>query len=120
MNRPIKFRAWHKTKKEWLYYSLADFLDDTWYAADVEDFEWSQFTGLHDKNGKEIWEGDVIKLSRYWQDECGREVSFVTFDEARFMLSHAEADDLDFFVISKEVEVLGNIYEHPHLLKESN
>lgn len=62
MKREIKFRAWAKIKKPIMIYSgedLGNFFDHQ-----IHDFESElmQFTGLLDKNGKEIYEGDIIDV----------------------------------------------------------
>jgi len=76
-----------------------------------------QFTGLHDKNGKEIWEGDVLKNT--WRN---RPYS-VSFFEGGFRghwdylepQSHQSCGWLIDEFEASECEVLGNIYENPEL-----
>ena len=70
-----------------------------------------QFTGLHDKNGKEIYEGDIIRMEEVvcpitWSDGC-----FMMITDENAGRSAAIQDRV------KRFEVIGNIYEHPNLLK---
>jgi hypothetical protein len=75
----------------------------------VDDLEIMQFTGLLDKNGKEIFEGDVVKL-------FGNEtVSQVYFKDGSFLIDEPEKKTLLFCILC---EVIGNIHEHPELLKQ--
>ena len=75
---------------------------------DENEFEnWSQFTGLKDKNGKEIYEGDVL------QTVMGI-VGETTFYEGHFMLDVGKGVRM---YVSDEYEIIGNIYESPELLK---
>ena len=72
-----------------------------------------QFTGLKDKNGKEIYEGDLLKLDNLlmtieWIPEWSRFMGVV--DEIRCPLEEASL---------LKCEIIGNIYENPELLKES-
>lgn len=107
--REIKFRAWNKERKRFDYYDLIK--DDTSYFGDCvggyrhkHQYILMQYTGLHDKNGKEIYEGDILKASWGYQGE-------VKFDW--FIYANLEC------TIADDVEVIGNIYENPELLKEN-
>lgn len=115
MAREIKFRAWDKKEKEWigngdsmdLYHSASAncFLFDNDNYDLHSEIEFVQFTGLNDKNGKEIYEGDLLK------DTSGyvRKVGFKTGMFGKGL-------DYHFYQISEADEVIGNIYENPDLL----
>jgi uncharacterized phage protein (TIGR01671 family) len=84
------------------------------------DYILMQYTGLKDKNGREIYEGDIVET------DLGKGV--VVFDSAAFLIRNLEDDEYygfeDFFSLYEGgcylVEVLGNIYENPELLGDSN
>lgn len=81
-----------------------------------EDIELLQSTGLFDKNGKEIFEGHIVKDTdgyvgyiAFLKQEMGYVVVYKTYDKR---LGHRYRLD------DGHLEILGNIYEHPHLLGE--
>ncbi|MEO9623817.1 MULTISPECIES: YopX family protein [Alphaproteobacteria] len=73
-----------------------------------------QYTGLKDKNGKEIYEGDIVS--------AGGEIATVEYmriKEAKFEASADGAGDLLGFT-ETDIDIIGNIYENPELLNKSN
>ena len=73
-----------------------------------------QFTGLHDKNGKEIYEGDILYENCIGGDDKGQ----VVFMDGSFdLLSDDGAIGLGPQIIYGKYEVIGNIYENPELLE---
>ena len=122
--REIKFRAWHKEKKimgevlgidilhKEIFFSNEDV--NCYEHTDFKDIELMQYTGLKDKNNKEIYEGDIVTLhnNKY-------KVIFNT-EEARFVLRDDEFEmNIPFTNNNNErMEVLGNVYENPELLGE--
>lgn len=128
--REIKFRAWDKTWKRWIdprdinYYGEMDWMFDRRSAeggdvietADRREVELMQFTGLKDKNGKEIYEGDIVHFESKdtgWDDGlCGDVV--VCFVDGWFIFK--KTNIFSYAYNKKICRVIGNIYENPDLV----
>lgn len=125
MKREIKFRSWNGEK---MVYS--DEYEEEHYGFQLSNFfefevggEYEQFTGLKDKNEKEIYEGDVIK-----QRNNGF-IMLVEFQHGSFILINKqktfsyplgwqtdyESDEMDWADLD-DVEIVGNIHQNPELI----
>ena len=107
MSREIKFRAWKKSESrmvEWRELSELALLSEVLHRTYLEAV--MQFTGLLDKNGRKIYEGDIVKAS-WGYGEKAIDVDFECILYAKMECT-----------ISDDIEVIGNIYENPELVKE--
>lgn len=114
--REIKFRTWDADKGAWVYFALGD---GTGWAMDRYS-EFYESTGLHDKNGKEIYEGDII-CATLWDgrpdyDYPIQEVSW--FEECGAWSPFADNEDREPYPIAEKCEVIGNIHETPELMEK--
>ena len=71
-----------------------------------------QYTGLTDKNGKKIFEGDIVKHRSYYSDNIV--ISVVTYTDGQFLAMVGENSG---FNLSDKLEIIGNIHDNPELLK---
>ncbi len=117
--RDLKFRGWHKTK-HYMTIPLTLQRIQLEHGRPLEDYEWLQYTGLRDKQGKEIYEGDILRivcscghgenLPVEWRD--GHNGYF-----ARAEWQHNwDNNQLELNWTERATEVIGNIYGNPELL----
>lgn len=141
MNREIKFRIWADNKfyNKCLVGNTNNTNDEKWTCPMVwleKQKEWvhcdngiiCQYTGLHDKNGKEIYEGDVV-LYEDWEMayEGGGNDSFINkgiieYVECNCCFNVTERQTVELqdvlYKDNESLEVIGNIYDNPELLGE--
>lgn len=119
--REIKFRAWDKKSKQFSHITArggAFLYNNLILGGDIKEMELMQFTGLKDKNGKEIYEGDVVEWKPTVLDRKMRgKVIWHEQSGAWFVL-----DDLGVYnhlglLLNIKTEIIGNIYENPELIK---
>lgn len=84
----------------------------------VSDGVFMQYTGLKDVNGKEVYEGDIVKCSIVIELEVTLVVALVRFEKLfpGFALDHRDGIDL---ILDSSVEVIGNVYENPELVSSN-
>lgn len=131
--REIKFRAWDKEKEKMLTgmnqygadepdfnkaHSSAGAFTRLWEAlarfAESDRFILMQYTGLKDKNGKELYEGDVVK----WNAVNTNFISTIEWWKGRdrWIIRNNKYDIGALMVAHKKCEIIGNIYQDKHLL----
>ena len=145
MSRQIRVRAWDKVKKVMLYSKdSAAFVSDNWltYAvcfgvtgvdvdSEPEDLIEMESTGLQDKNGVEIFEGDVVReIPELSGHEERKRRGLIEFNPslASFVVALLDRNDGAWCQLNegnptnpttlKYTEVIGNTHQHPHLLTE--
>lgn len=136
MKRTFKFRAWSTTNKKMYYRVLVGntetdspcsaVWDGTWKEFDKHCGVIQQFTGVKDINNTEVYEGDIVRVKRFEiingdtieTEEVDGEIFWCNIDNL-FLINynHIRPDDVDHMFSNKKIQVIGNIFETPELLK---
>ena len=129
--REIKFRGYSEDLDKWVYGDLLQYrVLPIIFDEECEQHECfapsiGQSTGLFDKNGKEIYEGDIVSFEDsdggYEYQDLVINTGIVEYGELRFYFTNRVAVEMDDFYIKDgrcdDIEVIGNIYENPELLE---
>lgn len=122
----LKFRVWDKTNKEMLNIDVLNLFleeivvlenDGSAFSMKFKDVELMQSTGLFDKNGKEIFEGDILK-TRTRGYVIARKENGNTMTTYKSGINKRTSLVLSSFLEKYQVKIVGNIYENKDLLKE--
>ena len=120
----IKFRAWDKVFKEMVQVNAlvldeqvvkVTYKNGNVAKEDMKEYELMQSTGLKDKNGKEIFEGDILKSNKH--------VTSVFYERGAYRVKFRRTQntivtmDVISFIEKYKTKVIGNIYENPELLE---
>ena len=120
--REIKFRCWDKEKKVFVKGMLCFGYDDFKWVLLNDNYEqilWSyngelsQYTGLLDKQGVEIYEGDIAKVHSYSVTGLGK----VGFNKGSFVFNKFEYPTSQVLHSFSEIEIVGNVFENSELLE---
>jgi uncharacterized phage protein (TIGR01671 family) len=119
MNNRLKFRVWDKLAERMIYphndnqqhfiIDLNGRFHNLQNGSGGDDYVIQQYTGLKDKNGKEIYEGDVV--------EIGDRKKEVIFNIGMFYIDENYGDIVTLSEVDNIIEVIGNIFKTPELLK---
>jgi uncharacterized phage protein (TIGR01671 family) len=123
-NQQIKFRMWCREAKKFFYEPeqvLECLKQQQMGVYPHEELTFQQFTGLLDKNGKEIYEGDILRSEEDLEKDCMRDdvTTYIKYSTVTFANGYFTQDEENPFFLCINpnwFEVVGNILENPELL----
>lgn len=118
--REIKFRARGKNSNEYLNEGKGLTLKEIQNIYEIEEWDFEEYTGLKDKNGKEIFESDIVGMPYEFDDEqgfTGKPRAVVEHKKGSFTIKCFNGNRFDLFAEEGRLEVFGNIHENPGLLE---
>ena len=124
--REIKFRAKHLNRDKFVYgdlvikCSVPHIVTSPGVLVGININTVGQFTGLYDKNGTEIYEGDIIKAKTYFYGKEKEIIYEIKFDDDIENDSFGEPLTIGYCLLGSEYEVIGNIYDNPEIIKEKS
>ena len=118
-NNPFRSRPFKKSHRI-IFYSSGDWNMGGWSDVEIDPSTLGQYTGLRDKNGKEIYEGDIVESISgkvgyviFLQQEMGY---VVVWDNCDTRLGHRNRGEG--YKCDGSIEVIGNIYDNPELINK--
>ena len=117
--RELKFRAWDTVSKHYVPENEVVLVNPYNFESYGNKYIWEQYTGLKDKNGKEIYEGDIVLVAHH-----GLTPYVVTYREWDCTFACKNENLVDFVHMFKTMpqcyKVIGNIHENPELLERED
>ena len=129
----VKYNGNHKFSGDWIYgyyrsnengnAFITETLDEMdnyiFDETEIDENTVGQFTGLHDKNGKEIYEGDIVKATyEFENNETSSEIGVVKNKIHKFILENRQKYEFEIEYFDY-LEVIGNVWDNPELLERS-
>ncbi|MBR8725440.1 YopX family protein [Bacteroides pyogenes] len=123
MKREVKFRGFNEVHNQWIYGYYFKYPSGLTVIYETDSSCWGvipstvgQYTGMKDKNGKEIYEGDIVRHRGY----NGMKISVVVFSDGCFNVGRHQGSSTKEtpMLIASNCEVIDNVHDNPELLCE--